>query len=207
VAFGMVSFEGQALSTRKGVMILLDELLSRAQEKALDIIKEKSPNLPDKEDVARQVGVGAVVYATLQNNRIKDIDFWWDRALNFDGETGPYVQYTCARCGSVLRKAPDLGNAAPDYSALDNDEAQQLLLLLSRFPDAVKDAAEKYEPSMVTRATTELAKAYNKFYYEHRVLDDADPAGSKARLLLTEAVRNVIRTGLYLIGVEAPERM
>ena len=207
VAFGMVSFEGQALSTRKGVTILLDELLSRAQEKALDIIKEKSPNLPDKEDVARQVGVGAVVYATLQNNRIKDIDFWWDRALNFDGETGPYVQYTCARCGSVLRKAPDLGNAAPDYSALDNDEAQQLLLLLSRFPDAVKDAAEKYEPSMVTRATTELAKAYNKFYYEHRVLDDADPAGSKARLLLTEAVRNVIRTGLYLIGVEAPERM
>ena len=85
--------------------------------------------------------------------------------------------------------------------------AQQLLLLLSRFPDAVRDAADKYEPSRVTRATTELAKAYNKFYYEHRVLDEADAAGTKARLLLTEAVRNVIRTGLYLIGVEAPERM
>ena len=207
VAFGMVSFEGQALSTRKGVMILLDDLLTRAQEKALDIINEKSPNLSDKETVARQVGVGAVVYATLQNNRIKDIDFWWDRALNFDGETGPYVQYTCARCGSVLRKAPDMSEVEPDYAALDNDEAQQLLLLLSRFPDAVKDAAEKYEPSMVTRATTEIAKAYNKFYYEHRILDEDDMSGTKARLLLTEAVRNVIRTGLYLIGVEAPERM
>ena len=207
VAFGMVSFEGQALSTRKGVMIYLDDLLARAKEKALDIINEKSPNLPDKEEVARQVGVGAVVYATLQNNRIKDIDFWWDRALNFDGETGPYVQYTHARCGSVLRKAPALDGVEPDYAALDNDEAQQLLLLLSRFPDAVQDAADKYEPSMVTRATTEIAKAYNKFYYEHRVLDETDPAGTMARLLLTEAVRNVIRTGLYLIGVEAPERM
>ena len=207
VSFGMVSYEGQALSTRKGVMIYLDELLTRAQEKALAIIEEKSPNLENKTEVARQVGVGAVVYATLQNNRIKDIDFWWDRALNFDGETGPYVQYTCARCGSVLRKAPDLEGVAPDYAALDNDEAQQLLLLLSRFPDAVRDAADKYEPSMITRATTELAKAYNKFYYEHRVLDEEDPAGTRARLLLTQAVRSVIRTGLYLIGVEAPERM
>ena len=207
VSFGMVSFEGQSLSTRKGVMIYLDDLLTRAQEKALDIINEKSPNLENKAEIARQVGVGAVFFATLQNNRIKDIDFWWDRALNFDGETGPYVQYTCARCGSVLRKAPDLGDISADYSALDNDEAQQLLLLLSRFPEVVKDAADKYEPSVITRATTELAKAYNKFYYEHRVLDEADPAGTQARLLLTQAVRAVLKTGLYLIGVEAPERM
>jgi len=206
VSFGMVSLEGQALSTRKGVMIYLDDLLARAQEKALDIIREKSPNLENKEEVARQVGVGAVVYTTLFNSRIKDIDFHWDRALNFDGETGPYVQYTCARCGSVLRKAPDLGDTAPDYAALDNDEAQQLLLLLSRFPDQVRDAADKYEPSIVTRAVTELAKAYNKFYYEHRVLDD-DPAGTVARLMLTRSVQAVLKTGLYLIGVEAPERM
>ena len=207
VSFGMVSYEGQALSTRKGVMIYLDELLTKAQEKALAIINEKSPNLPDKEEVARQVGVGAVVYSTLQNGRIKDIDFWWDRALNFDGETGPYVQYTCARCGSVLRKSPDLSGVTPDYAALDNDEAQQLLLLLSRFPETVRDAADKYEPSFINRAVTDLAKAYNKFYYEHRVLEDGDPAGTAARLELTEAVRNVIRTGLDLLGIEAPERM
>ena len=207
VAFGMVSYEGQALSTRNGVMIYLDELLSRAQEKALAIINEKSPNLENKEETARQVGVGAVIYSTLQNGRIKDIDFRWEKALNFDGETGPYVQYTYARCGSVLRKSPDLSGVTPDYAALDNDAAQQLLLLLSRFPETVRDAADKYEPSFITRAVTDLAKAYNKFYYEHRVLDPQDASGTLARLELTRAVQNVIRTGLTLLGMEAPERM
>jgi len=205
VAFGMVSYEGQAMATRKGHVVLLDELLTRAQDKALSIIQEKSPNLENKEEVARQVGVGAVVYATLQNNRIKDIDFWWDRALNFDGETGPYVQYTFARCCSVLRKAPELAEA-PDYAALTDDEAQALLRLLSRFPETVAEACLRNEPSIVTRATTDIAKAYNKYYYEHRILDD-DPAATAARLELTRACRQVIKTGLYLIGLEAPERM
>ncbi len=205
VAFGMVSYEGQAMATRSGHVVLLDELLSRAQEKALAIINEKSPNLQNKEEAARQVGVGAVVYATLQNNRIKDIDFWWDRALNFDGETGPYVQYTHARCCSVLRKAPAV-DAAPDYAALTDDESQALLRLLSRFPEAVAEACLRNEPSIVTRHTTEIAKAYNKFYYEHRILDE-DAAATAARVQLTDACRQTIRTGLYLIGVHAPERM
>ena len=205
VAFGMVSYEGQSLSTRKGHVLYLDELLDRAQEKALAIVDEKSPNLPNKAEVARQVGVGAVVYSTLQNSRIKDIDFWWDRALNFDGETGPYVQYTFARCCSVLRKAPE-GLPAPDYAALTDDESQALLRLLSRFPEAVEEACLRNEPSIVTRATTDIAKAYNKFYYEHRILDD-DAAATAARLELTRACRAVIKTGLYLIGVDAPERM
>ncbi len=205
VAFGMVSYEGQALSTRDGVMIYLDDLLTRAQEKALAIINEKSPNLENKQEVARQVGVGAVVYSTLQNNRIKDIDFRWDRALNFDGETGPYVQYTYARCSSVLRKAPaSLGD--PDWNALTDDDSQYLLRLMSRFPEAVADACDKDEPSIVTRAVTEIAKAYNKFYYENRVLDD-DPGVAAARVALTRACADVVRTGLYLIGLEAPERM
>ena len=205
VAFGMVSYEGQSLSTRKGHVLYLDELLDRAVEKALAIIKEKSPNLENKEEVARQVGVGAVIYSDLQNSRIKDIDFWWDRALNFDGETGPYVQYTYARCCSVLRKAPD-GLPDPDYAALTDDEAQALLRLLSRFPEAVSEACLRNEPSIVTRATTEIAKAYNKFYYEHRILDE-NPAATAARLELTRASAQVIKTGLYLIGLSAPERM
>ncbi|MBO4377717.1 MAG: arginine--tRNA ligase [Clostridia bacterium] len=205
VAFGMVSYEGEALSTRNGVVVYLDDLLARAQEKALEIIREKSPNLENKEEVARQVGVGAVVYTTLQNNRIKDIDFWWDRALNFDGDTGPYVQYTYARCGSVLRKAGEQ-RADADYEALTDDEAQAVLRLLARFPEEVRSACRANEPYMVTRAVTELAKAYNKFYYEHRILDD-NAASTAARLKLTEAVRSVIKTGLYLIGMEAPERM
>lgn len=205
VAFGMVSYEGQSLSTREGHVVYLEDLLRRAQEKALQIIREKSPNLENKEDAARQVGVGAVVYSTLQNSRIKDIDFWWDRALSFDGETGPYVQYTHARCCSVLRKTPE-NLPAPDYAALSDDESQALLRLLSRFPEAVSEACLRNEPSIVTRATTEIAKAYNKFYYEHRILDD-DPAVTAARIALTQASQQVIKTGLYLIGVAAPERM
>ncbi len=205
VAFGMVSYEGQTLATRSGHVVYLEDLLARAQEKALSIMAEKSPNLENKEEAARQVGVGAVVYATLQNNRIKDIDFWWDRALNFDGETGPYVQYTHARCASVLRKAPE-NLPAPDYGCLVDDEAQSLLRLLSRFPEAVSEACDRNEPSIVTRATTEIAKAYNKYYYEHRILDD-DLAATAARIDLTKACKQVIQTGLFLIGVEAPERM
>ncbi len=206
VAFGMVSFEGETLSTRKGKIVYLEDLLDMAQKKALQIINEKSPNLENKEEVARQVGIGAVIYSDLSNSRIKDIDFWFDRALNFDGETGPYVQYTHARCCSVLRKAKEITLPQTDYSALCDEEAQALLHLLSRFPKVVREAANKYEPFMVTRAVTEICQAYNKFYYEHRILDD-EPTTAAARVLLTRAVKDVVKKGLYLIGMDAPERM
>ena len=207
VAFGMVSYEGRALSTREGYVVYLEDLLNKAIEKAREIIEEKSPNLPNKDEVARQVGVGAVVYFDLHNERIKDIDFHWDRALSFEGETGPYVQYTHARCCSVLRKAEAFAGAQPNYDVLQDDEALDVLMLISRFPEIVRKAMDQNEPSLITRHTTSLAQAYNKYYFEHRIMEEGDPAGSAARIRLTDAVRDVIRTGLYLIGVEAPERM
>ena len=205
VAFGMVSYEGQALSTRKGHVVYLEDLLNKAVEKAREIIDVKSPNLENKDEVSRQVGVGAVIFFDLYNNRIKDIDFTWDRALNFEGETGPYVQYTHVRCCSALRKAGECG-AEPDYSALSAPEAQDVVRCIEQFPALLREAVERNEPSMVTRFCVDLAQAFNKFYYENRILDD-DMGIRAARLELTRATRQVIATALGLIGVAAPERM
>ena len=205
VSFGMVSFEGQTLSTREGRVVYLEDLLKTSIEKARAIIDEKSPDLEDKDDVARQIGVGAVVFFVLYNNRIKDIDFWWDRALNFEGETGPYVMYTHARCCSVLRKAGEC-DAQPDFAALSDPEAQDVVRLIGQFPEVARQALSRSEPSLITRFSVDLAQAYNKFYYEHKVMVD-DLGARKARILLTRATRDLLRNALYLIGIEAPERM
>ncbi|MBQ8964303.1 MAG: arginine--tRNA ligase, partial [Clostridia bacterium] len=206
VNFGMVSFGGESLSTREGRVVYLDDLLHEAIAKARAIIEEKSPDLEDKDEVARQVGLGAVVFFDLYNNRIKDIDFTWERALNFDGETGPYVQYTHARACSVLRKAEGVEKAKPDFAALSDPFSQDVVRLIEQFPDILKSAVNRSEPSMVTRFSVDLAQAFNKFYYENKVMVD-EPDTRAARLLLTDAVRQVLKQALYLIGVEAPERM
>jgi len=147
-----------------------------------------------------------VVFFDLYNNRIKDIDFTWERALNFDGETGPYVQYTHARACSVLRKAGDFDRAGADFAALSDPYSQDVVRLIEQFPDILKSAVNRSEPSMVTRFAVDLAQAFNKFYYENKVMVD-EPGTRAARLLLTDAVRQVLKQALYLIGVEAPERM
>ncbi len=205
VAFGMVSFEGQTLSTREGRIVYLEDLLNTSIQKARAIIEEKSPDLENKDEVAKQIGVGAVVFFALYNNRIKDIDFWWDRALNFDGETGPYVMYTHARACSVLRKAGEC-DAEPDYSALADPEAQDVVRLLGQFPEVAKAALVRSEPSMITRYSVDLAQAYNKFYYERKVMVD-EPGVRAARIQLTRATRDLLRLSLNLIGITAPTRM
>ncbi len=206
VSFGMVSFEGQTLSTREGRVVYLEDLLKTSIEKARAIIEEKSPGLENKDEVARQIGVGAVVFFALYNNRIKDIDFWWDRALNFDGETGPYVMYTHARCCSVLRRAEETAAAAPDFSALADPFSQDVVRLIEQFPEILKSALNRSEPSMITRYSVDLAQAFNKFYYENKVMVD-DPGVRTARLMLTRAVKQILCQALYLIGIEAPARM
>ncbi|MBE7092768.1 MAG: arginine--tRNA ligase [Clostridiales bacterium] len=206
VPFGMVSYEGQTLSTRKGHVVYLDEVLDRAIIKALDIINEKNPDLENKETVAKQVGIGAVVFYDLFSNRIKDVDFWWDRALNFEGETGPYVQYAHTRCCSVLKKAPEINFVKADFNALNDEASMDLVSRIEMFPQVVLDAAEKYEPSIITRFAANLAQSYNRFYFENRILGEEEPV-MQARLVLTKCTRDCLKTALGLLGIEAPEKM
>ncbi|MHB1314003.1 MAG: arginine--tRNA ligase [Christensenellales bacterium] len=204
VNFGMVSMEEGTLSTRKGNVVLLKDVLERAVEKTLGIINEKSPALENKQETAKQVGIGAVVFHTLSNNRIKDIVFSFDRVLNFDGETGPYVQYTHARSCSVLLKSSGYEN--PDCTLLKEDEALVIAKQLDNFLEVLIEAARKNEPSLIARHLIDLAQAYNRYYYEYRILEE-DPALAGARLALTDAVRKVIKIGLGLLGIAAPAKM
>lgn len=207
VAFGMVSLEDGAMSTRKGNVVLLKDVIDKAVAKANAIIAEKNPDLPNRDVVAEQVGVGAVLFSALENSRIKDIVFNYDRVLNFDGETSPYLQYTYARCKSIIEKATERGeNAQCDYGALDNAETLRLVKLIGAFPQAVKDAAAKYEPCVISALLIDIAQAFNRFYIEHRVLSD-NVAEQNARLQVVQATASTLKRGLELLGIETPEKM
>lgn len=206
VAYGMVSLEDGAMSTRKGKVVWLEEVIDKCIEKCYSVINEKNPDLPGKDEIAKQVGVGAVIFGALSNNKIKDIVFSYDRVLNFDGETGPYVQYTAARCYGVLAKAE---TDYTDYLLPEKLESAEYELIshLSLFPQTVENAAERYEPCFVSRYAIELAKLYNKFYIECKILSAEDPERVKFRLALTKAVRTVLENALALLGISTPERM
>lgn len=206
VAFGMVSMEDGSMSTRKGHVVWLQEVLDKAVEKARAIIEEKNPDTKNKDEIAESVGVGAVVFSALWNNRIKDIVFSYDKVLNFDGETAPYVQYTYARCASALRKGGDIDFDNMDLAAITTDEGYDVIKSVITFGDSVRLAAKLREPCYVTRHVVDLAEKFNRFYIDHRILVDDAPTRN-ARLALTKAVGNVIRCGLGLLGISAPSEM
>lgn len=206
VAFGMVSMEDGSMSTRKGHVVWLQEVLDKAVEKARAIIEEKNPDTKNKDEIAESVGVGAVVFSALWNNRIKDIVFSYDKVLNFDGETAPYVQYTYARCASALRKGGDIDFDNMDLAAITTDEGYDVIKSVITFGDSVRLAAKLREPCYVTRHVVDLAEKFNRFYIDHRILVD-DAHTRNARLALTKAVGNVICCGLGLLGISAPSEM
>ncbi len=206
IAFGMVSMEDGSMSTRNGRVIWLQEVLDKAVEKARKIIEEKNPDTKDKDAIAESVGVGAVVFSALWNNRIKDIVFSYDKVLNFDGETAPYVQYTYARCASALRKGGDIDFDNVDLSSITTDEGYEVIKSVLTFGDTVRLAAKLREPCYVTRHVVDLAEKFNRFYIDHRILVDDVPVRN-ARLALTQAVSNVIRCGLGLLGIDTPNEM
>ena len=206
VAYGMVSLEEGSMSTRRGKVVWLEDVIAKCIEKCSTVINEKNPNLENKEKVARDVGVGAVIFGALSNNKIKDIVFSYDRVLNFDGETGPYVQYTAARCSGVLAKSNTSFDDFTLPSSLESCE-YDLIAQLSAFPQTVVASKDKLEPSFITRYAIELAKLYNKFYFECKILTAEDQNTVKFRLALTKAVRITLENALALLGISAPERM
>lgn len=206
VPFGMVSLEGQgALSTRKGNVVFLDDVLNEAVEKAAKVIEGKNPELEDKQKIASDVGVGAVIFGALSSGRIKDLVFSIDKALSFEGETAPYLQYTHARCRSVLSRA-GVSDGKIDYDVLTDDDSFTLVRLLSSFDDVVSDAAAKYEPSVVSRYLLDLAAVFNRFYLNCRIIGEK-PDVMYTRLLITRYVAEALKEGLKLLLINAPDRM
>ncbi|WP_314117730.1 arginine--tRNA ligase [Peptostreptococcus stomatis] len=206
VQFGMVALEEGTMSTRKGRVVFLEDVLNQAIDRTRQIIEEKNPDAENIDEVAKAVGVGAVVFQELSNSRIKDYTFSWDRTLSFEGETGPYVQYTHARCCAVLRKADQPVSADINYEALSDQDAADVLSVLETFNKSIMTAMKKNEPHIVTRFVLDLAQAFNKFYHNSPILIEDDDLRA-ARLALVEATRQTIENALKILGMKAPQKM
>ena len=210
VSFGMVLLPIGKMSTREGNMIKLEDLLHEAISRAKEIIEQKNPELEDKEEVAKKVGLGAVIFNDLANSRVKDEIFEWDQILNFQGETGPYIQYTYVRTQSVLEKAGIKGKVLSDdmvnVDKLNDIYSQNIIKLLYGFGDVLVQVTEKNEPSILSRYLIDLAKAFSVFYNENRIMVE-DSKLKNSRIYLTYAVGKVLKTGAELLGMEMPEKM
>ncbi|MCK4428545.1 MAG: arginine--tRNA ligase, partial [candidate division Zixibacteria bacterium] len=231
VDFGWIKFKQEMMSTRKGNIVLLEDVLNKSIQLALKIIEEKNPDLENKDKVAYDVGIGAVVFADISTRRNKDIDFDWDQVLSFDGETGPYVQYTHARLCSLMRKYGkpikkdiDHQRVFPteeetheiklleeyfqlfDYFPASREEAVRLVKLLEDYPRRINQAADNYEPSFICSYLIEVCSTFNRFYQKQRIITQ-DQRSTQARMLLAKGTQTVLKDGLSILGIRAPERM
>jgi arginyl-tRNA synthetase len=206
VDFGLIKFNAEKMGTRRGNIIFLEDVLDRAVELAEEIVHEKNPTLANKHEVAEAVGIGAVVFADMSTRRLKDVNFEWEKVLTFEGETGPYVQYTHARACSVLRKANQPVQTDVDCTPLTPDEDFALVRLLVDYPAVLRRAAEHCEPFFVTDYLLTLAEAFNKYYHNYRILTD-ETRLREARLLLVKGVQAILHSGLHMLGIQALEEM
>lgn len=207
VAYGMLSLESGAMSTRKGTVVYASEVISESINKVSNIIEMRNPNLENKEEVARQVGIGSVIFTTLSNSKIKDIVFTWDKVLNFEGETAPYIQYTFARICSIFRKAGYEKLQNIKFENLSDEYSIEMATILARFPEVVLNAGERYEPSVISRYLIDLAQGFNRFYHNNPVLNDNNKELQDARLAVCVATKTVIESGMTLLGIQCPDRM
>jgi arginyl-tRNA synthetase len=211
IPFGLyLASGGKKMATRKGEIIKLDEVLKQTIAKAKKAIEDKNPQLKNKDKVAEQVAIGAVIFGDLMNDRIKDVVFDWDKILDFEGDTGPYLQYTHARACSILRKAKEQKlklDAKVNFTKLGGNAEQRVIRLLAEFGNRASEALVHYKPHIVCQYLLELARAFSEFYHASPVLQEEDEQTKKARLLLVDCTRQVLKNGLSLLGIEAPEEM
>lgn len=205
IPFGLITQGGKKLSTRQGKVVLLEEVLNEAISSVRKQIEEKNPTLENKDEVAHQVGIGAVIFHDLKNDRLNSIDFDLDEVIQFEGETGPYVQYTRSRCESILAKANWTEPTTTPALELNDADSWEVIKSLNNFPSKVKEAAVKYEPSVVAKYLIDLAQKFNKYYSKHKIL--TDDAQKEARLALVYSVSVVIKEGLSLLGIKSPDKM
>ncbi|MDD3746508.1 MAG: arginine--tRNA ligase [Anaerostipes sp.] len=206
VPYGLVSLEGGKLSTRSGNIIYAEDILNESVNKIKEVIEEKNPDIKDKDDVAHKVGIGAIIFNDLYNQRIKDVIFNWDKIHSFDGETGPYVQYTYARAASVLRKTGINQVEDIDISCITDEASLTLLKDIARFPSVIENAANRLEPSVVARFVMSVAQNFNHFYHENQC-NVEDEKLKLARIKIVIIAKNTIKEGLRLLGIQCPEQM
>lgn len=205
ISFGMYRFKEGRMSTRKGNVIFLEDVLDKAIGSVKEIIQEKNPQLENKDQVARQVGVGAIIFNDLMNDRVKNVDFDWDRVLDFEGNSGPYVQYTAVRCRSIRKKAPFKASMKAS-SYLNSPEEVQLLAQLLSFEEILSLAFQNFKPHLLAGYLLDLCRMFSQFYSRHRILGEK-PEIAEARLSLVEASEKIIVQGLKVLNIETPEAM